>query len=676
MELLKTLPNDAVRQIMWKYSERFDIQMLVQNTRNVARGPVARLVANGGRSSHEWTKEKDELLKMFDEAGITVAALDPENGGFIEGPKNLAFALMAAELAWVDGGAATCSLATNLGFAPIHEKGTPEQATHYQKQLVPSAEKGTRRAAFVLTEPLPFVGVDTGVLAGRIRIAEWNEGEEPILEVDKRGRFITNMAFATIVTAAVQSDDSRIKGSCMVILEKDDEGLFDNGAPCKKLVHQLSSTRDPNFKLRVPASRIIGGYTIQEIDGQKTIVPNFDHGNIIESVFKRTRVTVGVMTPVKLLSAVEPIIRYQRTRFRGGDAAEGTVRYDLGLQSKEDALHRLADVWAMGEAGMSLAMAAAKAYDDFDPTEKEKIAIFKEKGIGGGRAELKALRPYIKRAEEVLRLDSEQRKQALDNEPLTRYVLQEAYANVLCPACKLMCGIQTNAMREAVALMGGYGLTEDCPGFLFYKWTDAQLESTYEGPECVQRRHLSLTMSNKAFLIQMPHWIKALEDMTDGGIGAKLAAYAFKLWLFTMNAISDKRDKDNKPLYTGTRHGVTFTMTDILTWALGAGCFVRDVATLRREAPNNPELANEGLQGLLDFYTDLTAVASTRAIGEVSRLCAEILYGYALDSQTMADFAQLRTEAESAMSGARFVKERVAESLSKVMIPEALDYPM
>ena len=96
MELLKTLPNDAVRQIMWKYSERFDIQMLVQNTRNVARGPVARLVANGGRSSHEWTKEKDELLKMFDEAGITVAALDPENGGFIEGPTNLAFALMAA----------------------------------------------------------------------------------------------------------------------------------------------------------------------------------------------------------------------------------------------------------------------------------------------------------------------------------------------------------------------------------------------------------------------------------------------------------------------------------------------------------------------------------------------------------------------------------------------------
>ena len=45
-------------------------------------------------------------------------------------------------------------------------------------------------------------------------------------------------------------------------------------------------------------------------------------------------------------------------------------------------------------------------------------------------------------------------------------------------------------MREAVSLMGGYGITEDCPGFLGQKWMDAQLEATYEGPEAVQRRQL------------------------------------------------------------------------------------------------------------------------------------------------------------------------------------------
>ena len=36
---------------------------------------------------------------------------------------------------------------------------------------------------------------------------------------------------------------------------------------------------------------------------------------------RRTRVTVGIMTAAKLLSAVEPVIRYQRGRFRGSSAA-------------------------------------------------------------------------------------------------------------------------------------------------------------------------------------------------------------------------------------------------------------------------------------------------------------------------------------------------------------------
>jgi hypothetical protein len=49
------------------------------------------------------------------------------------------------------------------------------------------------------------------------------------------------------VTAAVDSGDERIKGSCMVILEEGDPGTFDRGTPTRKLVHQLSSTGDPIF---------------------------------------------------------------------------------------------------------------------------------------------------------------------------------------------------------------------------------------------------------------------------------------------------------------------------------------------------------------------------------------------------------------------------------------------
>jgi hypothetical protein len=52
-DLLRTLPGDDVRQIMWRFADRYDLQMLVQSARAVARGPVARLVAEGARSSHD-----------------------------------------------------------------------------------------------------------------------------------------------------------------------------------------------------------------------------------------------------------------------------------------------------------------------------------------------------------------------------------------------------------------------------------------------------------------------------------------------------------------------------------------------------------------------------------------------------------------------------------------------
>jgi alkylation response protein AidB-like acyl-CoA dehydrogenase len=406
LETLRTLPNDQVRQILWRFSDRFELQMLAQAARDVARGPVARLVAEGARATHEWTPKKATLLEAFDQAGITSVFMDPEQGGYLSGPKNLAMALVAFELAWVDAGAATASLAGCLALAPIHERGTAEQQQYYMSQAVPPAPGEDRkqlRGAFCLTEPIPYVGVDTGMLNGKIGISEWGEGEEPILHVEKRGRFITNMGFANFVTAAVDSGDPRIKGSCIVILEETDNGLFDRGTPTRKLVHQLSSTCDPVFRLDVPASRIVGGYTVK--DG--VIVPNYNHSEVIEAVFKRTRVTVGLMTSAKLLSAVEPIIRYQRGRFRGSEQAKpGTLRYDLGLQQRQDALHRLANLWAIGEAGSSLGFATARLYDEIDELEKEKTALLKEKGIQGGKSEIKYFREANKLALELLELEA------------------------------------------------------------------------------------------------------------------------------------------------------------------------------------------------------------------------------------------------------------------------------
>jgi alkylation response protein AidB-like acyl-CoA dehydrogenase len=733
---LETLPGDDLRQIMWRFAERYDLTMLVQSTRTVARGPVARLVAQGGRNSHEWTPEKASLLAAFDENGITAAFLDPHHGGFIEGPKNLALALVAFELSWVDAGAATCSLAGNLGLSPIHERGTSEQRERYLPLAAPVKPGESRkqiRAAFALTEPIPFVGVETGMLAGKVRVAEWKDGQEPVLQVEKRGRFITNMGFANVVTAAVDSDDKRLKGSCMIILEEGDPGTWDRGTPTKKLVHQLSSTRDPVLNVRVPASRIIGGYTVS--DG--VIIPRYSHGEILEAVFRRTRVTVGLMTSAKLLSAVEPVIRYARRRFRGGEGAPGTPRYELGLQQKEDVLHRLVDIWATGEASASLGFAAARLFDQLDPLERKKDELFAARNLAG-RAAFKALVKTQQEALELLRLAAkpagsrdEQRLETLKADPLIQFVVLDSQANVLCPACKLWnTGHGANMMREAVSLMGGYGVTEDCPGFLGQKWMDAQLEATYEGPEAVQRLQLSLTMTNELFLAQYQQWIAEMIRIASQrpGTGACTLATAMRLWLWTLNHVQAATDADGAKLYHKSRQSVTFPLADALCWLLAARQFILDLIELEEKGPANPALAGS-LPGFVNFFTDLCHVQSARAAGEVGRICAELVYGYnrhpawdqancdacysadeleslegiipgiAGSARACADvteaseshplkagpcvkftgvepFVRLRAKLDGCLTGARLAKDRAAEALTKVMIPEALDYPM
>jgi alkylation response protein AidB-like acyl-CoA dehydrogenase len=735
---LRTLPGDDVRQIMWRFADRYDLQMLVQATRGVARGPVARLVAAGARNTHEWTPEKNELLKHYDEAGITSAFMDPEDGGYIEGPKNLALSLMAFEISWVDAGAATGSLAGNLALEPIHERGTPEQRHRYMGGSVPSkVGEGQKllRGSFILTEPIPFVGVDTGVLSGTVRVAEWKPGQEPILQVDKRGRFITNMGYANFVTAAVETADPRVKSSCMIILEESDPGVWDRGTPTKKMVHQLSSTSDPVISVRVPADRIIGGYTVK--DG--VIVPNYSHGEIIEAVFSHTRVSVGLMTSAKLLSAIEPIIRYHRGRFRGGDGVvPGSPRYDLGIQQKEDALHRLIDIWATGEASASLGFEGARVFDVLDPLEKEKDRILKEQGVVGGRSQMRALMKLQKDAIELIGLEDKpaaerdaKRYAELAQNKLVEFLLVDALANVLCPAVKLWnTGVGANMMREAVSLMGGYGITEDCPGFLGQKWMDTQLEATYEGPEVVQRRQLSVTMTSEVFLAQYRVWVRQMREIAADkpGTGACTLATAMQMWLWTLDHMQRAKDAEGAKLYQSARHGVAFPLADALCWLLAARQLILDVLELEKKGPENAALA-EGLDGLAQFYRDLCHVQAARAAGEAGRVCAELVFGYqrhpawdekgcaacftaddldelegvipglASGARTASDvieagrktplkagpcvcldgleaFIRQRVKLDGCLTGSRLAKDRAAEAVARVMIPEALDYPV
>ena len=142
-------------------------------------------------------------------------------------------------------------------------------------------------------------------------------------------------------------------------------------------------------------------------------------------------------------------------------------------------------------------------------------------------------------------------------------------------------------MREALSLMGGYGITEDCPGFLAYKWMDAQLEATYEGPEAVQRRNLSVTMTSEVFLAQYQQWVLDMRAIASRrpGTGACTLATAMQLWLWTYQHLRVATDADGDALYQSARQGVTFPLADALCWLLAARQFILDVIELEEKGP-------------------------------------------------------------------------------------------
>jgi hypothetical protein len=200
-----------------------------------------------------------------------------------------------------------------------------------------------------------------------------------------------------------------------------------------------------------------------------------------------------------------------------------------------------------------------------------------------------------------------------------------------------------------------------------------------------------------------------------------------QLWLWTLDRLLNSVDAEGSKLYQSARQGVTFPLADALCWLLAARCQILDALELERKGPQSPTVA-EGLAGLLAFFTDLCHVQAARAAGEVGRICAELVFGYnrhpawdeegcascyqsedleALESMIpgiaglarsytdvveadgthpakagpcvrwngLEAFTQLRMRMDGCLTGSQLAKDRAAEALTKVMIPEALDYP-
>ena len=168
----------------------------------------------------------------------------------------------------------------------------------------------------------------------------------------------------------------------------------------------------------VPASRIIGGYDI--VDGK--VVPKLGHSEIIAQVFSKTRVGVGVMGAGSLMSAIEPVIRYQRTRFRGAAGVEeSSPRYQQGLQMKEDVTERLADVWATAEAASSLGFDISRCFDALELIQDEAKAK-----LGKGREMLKNMKAPMEKSVQLLG----EGKNPLDDEDVN-YSLRRQVGEIL-----------------------------------------------------------------------------------------------------------------------------------------------------------------------------------------------------------------------------------------------------
>jgi len=316
---------------MWRFSERADLRQLMQTARGVTRDVVSPVVAAGGRSTHEWTSDKARVLRALDDAGLT-SIVTRSSGGV-----TMRLAAVLWELACVDGGAAVCSLSGSLAQMVVRDAGTQEQQFRY----VGNAAR--RHGALCVTEPVPGAGADAATLEGRVCVAQWKPGAQPLLDVDKRGRFTSHMDFAEFVVAAVDSGDERIHGTCLVLLEPSDSGVFDRGVPVRKLGHQLSSTTSPVFRLQVPADRILGGYTVEN----GVIIPTFNHREALRSAFRRIGAVMALVTSAKLLSAVAAVIRLRRRN-----------------EQDDEWAGRLLDVWAAGEAAASLGFSAARLCDE------------------------------------------------------------------------------------------------------------------------------------------------------------------------------------------------------------------------------------------------------------------------------------------------------------------------
>ena len=326
---------DQTHRRLWRLAgESADLCELQDGARQLADAVAGQLESLRARNVSGWTSENAQLLAALDKTQFisTMASAGQ--------PATVALGLLLFELAAQDGGLAALCLSRFLAQMPIADFGLAEQKECY------ASGKNLLHGALCLTEPIPGAGAEALLLMGTYRPA--GDANALSIEIDKRGRFTSQMEFAEFVVAAVEGA-GEARGSALVVLEPQDAGTFDRGTPARKIGHRLALTTHPSFRLRVPAARIVGGYALEN----GVLRPHFDHRQLLEPALRRARALLGLMTAAKALAAAKALpVAADFLPGRGCDGQEFWLS--------------LADLWAAGEAAASLGFLAARHCDRLD----------------------------------------------------------------------------------------------------------------------------------------------------------------------------------------------------------------------------------------------------------------------------------------------------------------------
>jgi len=223
--------------------------MLVQSFAP-SRAP-GRPTGRGGCPQHpRMDPDRTPSSKSFDESGIHRRLHGPRPG-VSSRPKNLA--LRWSLSSWPGSTPAPLPAAGRLpGALPIHERRHPGAARLLHECCAPASPA---RTASPGAAPSPLLSqslmwASKRHARGKVKVAEWNPGEEPMLQVESAAASLPTWRSPTSSPPRGFRRPAH-QGNLHVILERPTPHLRPRHST-RKLVHQLSSTNDPSSACAFP----------------------------------------------------------------------------------------------------------------------------------------------------------------------------------------------------------------------------------------------------------------------------------------------------------------------------------------------------------------------------------------------------------------------------------------